>query len=227
MAHTKKYILALLLACGVASSQCHGNPAVAAVVISGIGLGVNLAVQTGSALFGIEAATVSATVHDYELVRIMEYPSPQRREHRWKMCQDYKGNCGYTFCEIINGALVPGSVSTSQFSLGGPNALPLTKRELYCKTINQNYTTIISEKSSMTLAVSHTVTKPGGYWYTPPASVTVNFNLNVNRLPGTCYEQNLTGLVRTISCSVMHNGFILVDYPLVNYEVVGGNMTVD
>ena len=110
---------------------------------------------------------------------------------------------------------------------GGQNGLPLTKRELYCKWITPTRTTIISDKSTIVLAVSHTVTQPGGYFYTPPDRVTVNFNFDVNRLPGTCYDQTLTGSSKTSSCSVLRNGFILVSYPHVNYEVFGGNMTVD
>lgn len=226
IAHTKKCILALLLACGAASSQCHGNPAVAALAISGIGLAADLVVKTSS-FYGSEVGTVSAKVHDYSMVRIIEYPSPQSYEHRWHMFKDYNGNYAYTYVEIKNGAEVPGSVSTSPFSLGGQNGLPLTKRDLYCKTITPARTTIISEKSTMVLAVSHTVTQPGGYFYTPPDRVTVNFNFDVNRLPGTCYDQTLTGSFKTSSCSVLRNGFLLVSYPHVNYEVFGGNMTVD
>ena len=129
------------------------------------------------------------------------------------MFRDYNGNYAYTYVEIKNGAEVPGSASTSPFSLGGQNGLPLTKRELYCKWITPTRTTIISDKSTIVLAVSHTVTQPGGYFYTPPDRVTVNFNFDVNRLPGTCYDQTLTGSSKTSSCSVLRNGFILVSYP--------------
>lgn len=226
IAHTKKCILPLLLACGAASSQCHGNPAVAAVVISAIGLAADVVVKTSS-FYGSEEGTVSAQLNDYYFESTIEYPSPQQYIKRWHVSKDMEGHYAYSYVEIKNGAVVPGSYSTSYFPLGTQNGLPLTKRDYYCKTITPTRTTIISSWSTMQLQVSHKVTKPGGYWYTPPARVDVNLNFDVNRWSGTCDGQTLTGISKTSSCSVMRNGSVLWSYPHVNYEVVGGNMTVD
>lgn len=227
IAHTKKCILALLLACGAASSQCHGNPAVAALAISGIGLAADLVVKTSS-WYGSEEGTVSAQMHTYYFESVVEYPiSGQIYKHRWFMFKDYNDNFAYSYQMFENGAVVPGSASTSPFPLGGQNGLPLTKRDYNCQRITTNSNFILSSKSTMELKVSHTVTKPGGYWYTPPARVNVNLNFDVNRLSGTCDGQTLTGITKTSSCSVMRNGSVLWSYPHVNHEVFGGNMTVD
>lgn len=227
IAHTAKCILALLLACGATSSQCYGNPAVAAVVISAIGLGAELVVKTSS-FYGSEVGTVSAQLHDYYLESVIEYPiSGQIYIHRWHVCKDYKGNFSYSYQMFENGAVLPGSPSASPFSLGGQNGYPLTKLDYNCQRITPNSNSIISSKSTMTLKVSHTVDQPGGYFYTPPDRVTVNLNFDANRLSGTCDGQTLTGISKTSSCSVLRNGSYLWSYPHVNYEVVGGNMTAD
>lgn len=228
IAHTKKYILALLLACGAASSQCHGMPpAVAALVISAIGLGADLVHKTGDAVFGSEEATLSVQLHSYDFRRTIEYPIVGKTyEHRWRVSHDWKGNLAYIYYMVENGATVPASLSTSPFTLGGQNGLPLTKRVYKCQRITPNSNIIESESSFMDLKVSHTVTKPGGYWYTPPVSVDVDLNFVVNRLPDTCDGQTLTGLPKTSSCSVMRNGSIIWSYPHVNYDAIGGNMII-
>ena len=78
----------------------------------------------------------------------------------------------------------------------------------------------------MDLKISHTVTKPGGYWYTPLSSVDVDLNFVVNRLPRTCDEKTLTGLTKSGSCSVMRNTELLWSYPYENYDVIGGTMSI-
>jgi hypothetical protein len=196
-------------------------------VISAIGLGAELVVKTSS-LYGSEVGTVSAQLHDYFFESVVEYPiSGKTYKHRWHVCRDYYGTVAFSYLMFENGTLVPGSPSASPFSLGGQNGLPLTKRDYNCQTITPNAHYIISSKSTMMLKVSHTVTQPGGYFYTPPDRVAVNLNFDVNRLPGTCDGRTLTGTSTTSSCSVMRNGSYLWSYPHVNYEVFGGNMTVD
>ena len=227
MAHTKKYVLALLLACAAARSQCHGffRPAVAPLVIDDIELPVDVVVKTSSFL-GSEVATVSAQLHSYSLERIIEYSSTERHTHRWLVFEDLKGNYNYSYKMFKNGAVVPDSNSTSLFPLGGKNGLPLTKRDYYCKNVSMNYPTIISEKSGLELMVYHKVTKRGGYFYRPPDSVNVNFTFDVNKLPGTCGGKTLPGLFKTSSCSVYRNGWGFWSYPHVNCEVVKGTMSI-
>lgn len=227
-AHTKKYILALLLACGVASSQCHGMaPAVVALYISATGIAADLAIRTGTLFYGPEESSVSVKVHSYQLVRVMEYPIPGKTyENRWSWSQDSKGNIACTYMMLDNGVQVPGSFSRSIFTLGGQNGLALTKRVYKCEKITPNFHFIESENSFMDLKISHTVTKPGGYYYTPPSSVDVDLNFIVNRLPRTCDEKTLTGLTKSSSCSIMRNTELLWSYPYENYDVIGGVMSI-
>ena len=128
---------------------------------------------------------------------------------------------------LKNGATVPGSNSNSPSLLGGKYGLPLTKWLYKCEPITPDARFIVTENSSMDYKISHTVTKRGGYYYTPPVSVDVNFKLDVDKLPETCGGQTLPGLSKTISCSVYRNGFSILSYPYVNYEVIGGAMIVN
>ena len=135
-AHTKKYILTLLLACGVASSQCHGMaPAVVALYISATGIAADLAIRTGTLFYGPEESSVSVKVHSYQLVRVLKYPIPGKNyEWRWSWSQDSKGNIACTYMMLDNGVEVPGSFSRSPFTLGGQNGLALRAlpKTYYC-----------------------------------------------------------------------------------------------
>ena len=72
------------------------------------------------------------------------------------------GNCAYTYVEIKNGAVVPGSTSTSPFLLAGQNGLPLTKQYYKFQRLNPKSNFILSSKSTMELKVSHTVARLDG-----------------------------------------------------------------
>jgi len=153
-AHTKKYVLALLLACGAASSQCHGNPVIVGLWITATGLVANLAVVTGTLFYGPEQSTVSVKVHSYQLVRVMKYPIPGKTyQTTWHWSQDSKGNIACTYMMHDNGVQVPGSFSGSIFNLGGQNLLPLTKRVYKCEKKTPDLWYIESENSSMDLKI--------------------------------------------------------------------------
>jgi len=222
-AHTKKHILALLLACGAASSQCHGNPvAIAAVVVDGLGLGVDLAIKAGTAFYGTEESTVSVRLSEYYYQSTTEYPSPEVNTRRWHVFKDYDGKYAYVYTELKNGAVV--SVSMEPFALGTTQGLPLMKRNYYCKTITPTRTTIVSSLATMEHRVSHKVDKRGGYFYTPPKQIPVNLNLNLTKWPGTCADKFVPGISRTASVSVPHNGSVLWKYEYENYEVADGTI---
>jgi len=137
------------------------------------------------------------------------------------------GNCAYSYKKFKNGATVPGCDLTSVFTLGGPNGMPHTKRVYKCETITPNARYIVTENSNMDYSISHTVTKRGGFWYTPPFSVNVNFEFDVDKLPGTCGGQTLEGLFKTSSCGLYRNGFSIWSCPHVNYEVINESMIFD
>ena len=175
----------------------------------------------------VEESHVSMDLHSYVFERAVEYPlAGKKYEHKWYVSTDQKGNPSYTYAMYENGARVPSSDSTSVFTLGGQNGMPLTKRVYKCETITPDARYTVTENSSMDYKISHTVTKLGGPWYTPPVSVDVNFTFGVDKLPGTCGGQTLPGLSKTSSCSVYRNGFSIWSYPYVNYDVTKGAMIV-
>ena len=231
-AHTKKYILALLLACGAASSQCHGFVPMAPVIVAlwstAAGLTAALTLKIYDQATMVEEGQIKYDLISYVFERVVKYPlAGKSYTHRWRLSTDQKGNPTYTYAMYENGARVPGTDSTSVFTLGGPNGMPLTKREYQCETITANARYTVTENSDMDYKISHTVTKSGGPWYTPPVSYNVNFEFDVNKLPGTCGGQTLPGLRKTGSCSVYRNGFSILSYPYVNYEVISGRMIVN
>ncbi len=167
-------------------------------------------------------------LHSYVFERAVEYPlAGKKYEYKWYVSTDQKGNPSYTYAMYENGARVPSSDSTSVFTLGGSNGMPYTKRVYKCETITPNARYIVTENSNMEYKISHTVTKRGGPWYTPPVSYNVNFEFDVDKLPGTCGGQTLPRLLKKGSCSVYRNGFSILSYPYVNYEVINGRMIVD
>lgn len=151
MAHTKKYVIALLLACAAASSQCHGMaPVIVAIWVGVVGLTSSLILKTVDSATMVEESSVSMDLHSYVFERVVKYPlAGKSYTYRWRVSTDHKGNPYYSYYMVENDAMVPGSDSTSVFTLGGPNGMPLTKRFYKCETITQDARFIVTENSGM------------------------------------------------------------------------------
>jgi len=203
-------------------------PVIVAIWTTAAGLTANLILRVYDQAVLVEESGVDYKLHSYVFDRLVEYPlSGKKYQHTWRVSVDSKGNQAFLYYMVDNGVMVPGSDSTSQFTLGGQNGMPMTKRVYKCVTIEPDARYTVTENSAMEYMISHTVTKRGGPYYTPPVSYNVDFIFGVNKLPGTCGGKTLPGLSKTSSLSVNRNGYSIWIYPHVNYDAISGKMIVN
>ena len=203
-------------------------PVMVALWTTAAGFTATLILKTYDQATMVEESQVDSYLHSYVFDRLVEYPlSGKKYRQSWRVSVDSKGNQAFAYALFDNGVMVPGSDSTSQFTLGGQNGLPLTKRVYKCVTIEPDARYTVTENSAMEYMISHTVKKLGGPFYTPPVSYNVDFIFGVNKLPGTCGGQTLPGLSKTSSLSVNRNGYSIWSYPHVNYDAINGKMIVN